>query len=133
MLEGGSIHVDGKGTLLTTKECLLSQGRNPSMTQKEIENKLKDYLNLRKIIWLDEGIYNDETNGHVDNFACFTEEGKVLNLSLLQKMTLKDMNLKKARIPEKLVKDWLPAMLISMLVMSQYWCHSLEMLMISLL
>ena len=78
VLEGGSIHVDGKGTLLTTKECLLSQGRNPSMTQEEIENKLKDYLNLRKIIWLDEGIYNDETNGHVDNFACFTESGKVL-------------------------------------------------------
>ncbi len=78
VLEGGSIHVDGEGTLITTEECLLSQGRNPQMTKAEIEKQLKDYLGVRKIIWLPEGIYNDETNGHVDNFCCFTAPGEVL-------------------------------------------------------
>ena len=78
VLEGGSIHVDGEGTLLTTEECLLSPGRNPHMSKEEIEQELKDYLGVKKIIWLPEGIYNDETNGHVDNFCCFTAPGEVL-------------------------------------------------------
>ncbi len=78
VLEGGSIHVDGEGTLLTTEECLLSPGRNPEMSREVIEETLKQCLNLEKIIWLPKGIYNDETNGHVDNFCCFTAPGKVL-------------------------------------------------------
>lgn len=78
VLEGGSIHVDGEGTLLTTEECLLSPGRNPHMTKEEIEEKLKDTLNLEKVIWLPKGIYNDETNGHVDNFCCYVKPGRVL-------------------------------------------------------
>ena len=78
VLEGGSIHVDGEGTLITTEECLLSPGRNPTMTRDEIEEKLKQYLNVEKIIWLPYGIYNDETNGHVDNFCCFVKPGEVL-------------------------------------------------------
>ena len=78
ILEGGSIHVDGEGTLVTTEECLLSDGRNSSMTKKEIEDTLKEYLNLEKIIWLKNGIYLDETNGHVDNIFTFTAPGKAL-------------------------------------------------------
>ena len=56
VLEGGSIHVDGEGTLLTTEMCLLSEGRNPDMTKEEIEAKLMEYLNLEKIIWIKDGI-----------------------------------------------------------------------------
>lgn len=78
VLEGGSIHVDGEGTLITTEECLLSPGRNPHMTKGDIEQELKEYLGVEKIIWLPQGIYNDETNGHVDNFCCFTAPGEVL-------------------------------------------------------
>jgi len=78
ILEGGSIHVDGEGTLVTTEECLLSEGRNSHLTKEQIEDVLKDYLNLEKIIWLKRGIYLDETNGHVDNIFSFTAPGKAL-------------------------------------------------------
>ena len=78
VLEGGSIHVDGEGTLITTEECLLSPGRNPKLTKEEIENELKKYLGIKKIVWLPYGIFNDETNGHVDNFCCFCAPGEVI-------------------------------------------------------
>lgn len=78
VLEGGSIHVDGEGTLVTTEECLLSEGRNPDMTREEIEEVLKAYLNLEKVIWLEKGIYNDETNGHVDNIFNYVRPGEVV-------------------------------------------------------
>lgn len=71
VLEGGSIHVDGEGTCLTTAECLLSPGRNPDLSQAEIENHLKEYLNVEKVLWIPRGVYNDETTGHVDNLACY--------------------------------------------------------------
>lgn len=77
ILEGGSIHVDGAGTLLTTKECLLNSNRNPHLSQTDIETHLQNYLNVEKIIWLERGVFNDETNGHVDNFVCFAREGVV--------------------------------------------------------
>ena len=77
ILEGGSIHVDGEGTCLVTKACLLSKGRNPHLTQLEIEEELKIYLGVNKVIWLENGIYNDETNEHVDNIACFIRPGVV--------------------------------------------------------
>ena len=77
ILEGGSIHVDGEGTLLTTEECLLSEGRNSHLTKAQIEETLKKYLNVEKILWLPYGIYNDETNGHVDNMCCFVCPGVV--------------------------------------------------------
>lgn len=77
VLEGGSIHVDGQGTCLTTEECLLNHNRNPQLSKEEIENNLKEYLNVNKIIWLNRGIYNDETNGHVDNICCFIRPGVV--------------------------------------------------------
>lgn len=77
ILEGGSIHTDGEGTLLTTEECLLSKGRNPNLTKEEIEQVLKETLNVKKVIFLPYGIYNDETSGHVDNIACFLKPGTV--------------------------------------------------------
>ncbi|KAK3141988.1 hypothetical protein QOZ80_4BG0340720 [Eleusine coracana subsp. coracana] len=79
ILEGGSIHVDGEGTCITTEECLLSPNRNPNMTKLEIENELKDYLGVTKVIWIPCGLCGDEdTNGHVDNLCCFIKPGVVL-------------------------------------------------------
>ena len=75
VLEGGSIHVDGQGTLLTTEECLLNENRNPNLSKAEIEACLADTLQIDKFIWLGKGIYNDETNGHVDNICCFIRPG----------------------------------------------------------
>ncbi len=78
VLEGGAIHVDGEGTALVTKACLLSKGRNPDMSMEQIENKLKDYLNVSKVIWINNGIYNDETNEHIDNICAFARPGEIL-------------------------------------------------------
>ncbi|HAE15215.1 MAG TPA: agmatine deiminase [Erysipelotrichaceae bacterium] len=77
VLEGGSIHVDGEGTLITTEMCLLSEGRNPHMSKEEIEEKLKEYLNLEKVIWIKDGIDPNETNGHIDDVACYVRPGEV--------------------------------------------------------
>ncbi|GGO07001.1 agmatine deiminase family protein [Saccharibacillus kuerlensis] len=78
VLEGGSIHVDGEGTMLTTEECLLNENRNPSMSREEIEEHVKNFTNVEKIIWLNRGLAGDETDGHVDNIACFAAPGKVI-------------------------------------------------------
>ncbi len=78
VMEGGSIHVDGEGTVVTTEECLLSPGRNPELSREQIEDHLRDYLNVEKVIWLARGIDPDETNGHVDDVACFVRPGVVL-------------------------------------------------------
>jgi agmatine deiminase len=77
VLEGGSIHVDGEGTLITTEECLLNKNRNPDLRREEIEENLKAYTGASKIIWLGRGVYNDETNGHVDNLCAFLSPGLV--------------------------------------------------------
>ena len=84
ILEGGSIHVDGEGTLLTTEQCLLNKNRNPQLSKEEIENNLKEYLNINKIIWLKNGT-DEGTDGHVDNIACFVKAGTVLALSCKDK------------------------------------------------
>lgn len=76
--EGGSIHVDGEGTAMVTEACLLSEGRNPHMSKEEIEKKLCAFLNVSKVIWLPCGIYQDETNEHVDNICAFTAPGEVV-------------------------------------------------------
>ena len=78
VLEGGSICSDGEGTLLVTESCLLSAGRNPTLTEAQIEQKLKDYLGAEKVLWLPKGIYNDETNEHVDNVCAFIRPGEVV-------------------------------------------------------
>ena len=77
-MEGGSFHVDGEGTVITTEECLLSPGRNPDLTREQIEQHLRDYLGVEKVVWLGKGIDPDETNGHVDDVACFARPGVVL-------------------------------------------------------
>ena len=78
VLEGGSIHSDGEGTLLVTESCLLSAGRNPSLSRDEIEAELCRRLGAEKVLWLPRGIYNDETNEHVDNFCAFVGPAEVV-------------------------------------------------------
>ena len=78
VLEGGSIHSDGEGTLLVTEACLLSGGRNPQLTKEEIEAQLKQYLGVEKVIWLPRGIWGDETNEHVDNVCAFVGPAEVV-------------------------------------------------------
>lgn len=78
VLEGGSIHVDGEGTVLTTEECLLNPNRNPELSREQIERVLLDYLGAEKVVWLGAGVFEDETDGHVDNLACFARPGTVL-------------------------------------------------------
>lgn len=94
VLEGGSIHVDGDGTLITTEECLLNRNRNPQYNVLEIEAFLRAYLTVDKIIWLKEGLYNDDTNGHVDNFCCFVD---LATLLLCWTDDINDPNFKRCR------------------------------------
>jgi agmatine deiminase len=75
--EGGAIHVDGEGTALVTEECLLNINRNPLLSRKRVEDYLRDYLNVSQIIWLGKGVFNDETDGHIDNLACFVRPGEI--------------------------------------------------------
>jgi agmatine deiminase len=78
VLEGGSIHVDGQGTVMATEECLLNPNRNPSLSRAQIEQTLFEHLGAERMIWLGHGVFNDETDGHVDNLACFARPGVVL-------------------------------------------------------
>jgi len=80
VMEGGSFHVDGEGCVLTTRQCLLNPNRNPGLSQQEIENYLNNYLGTEKIIWLNNGLHGDETDGHIDEIACFISPGNVLAL-----------------------------------------------------
>jgi agmatine deiminase len=78
VLEGGSIDVDGEGTVLTTEVCLLNKNRNPHLSRADIEASL-GHIGIRKVVWLPGGLYNDEdTNGHIDNMARFVGPGEVL-------------------------------------------------------
>jgi agmatine deiminase len=76
--EGGALHADGEGTLLVTEQCLLNPNRNPKLTVAQVEQLLKQYLGANKIIWLGAGVFNDETDGHIDNLACFAAPGEVI-------------------------------------------------------
>jgi agmatine deiminase len=78
VLEGGSIHVDGEGTVLTTEEWLLHPNRNAAFTREQLEEILCAYLGAQKVIWLGRGVFDDETDGHIDNLACFVRPGVVL-------------------------------------------------------
>jgi agmatine deiminase len=75
--EGGAIHADGAGTALVTEECLLNRNRNPTLDQSEIEAQLRAYMGVERVIWLGKGVLNDETDGHIDNLACFVRPGEV--------------------------------------------------------
>ena len=76
--EGGALHVDGEGTLLTTEQCLLNPNRNPKLTREAVEECFKLYLGVRRVIWLGSGFSDIETDGHVDNIACFAAPGTVI-------------------------------------------------------
>jgi agmatine deiminase len=79
VLEGGSICVDGEGTLITTEQCLLHPSRNPDLSREEIERHLIEQLGLERIVWLGQGLVEDrDTDGHVDLIAAFTKPGEVL-------------------------------------------------------
>ncbi|MBT5018783.1 agmatine deiminase family protein [Planctomicrobium sp.] len=104
VLEGGSIDVNGIGALLTTTSCLLNKNRNPELTQPEIETRLRKFLGVSKILWLEEGILGDDTDGHIDDISRFVSPTTVVtaieenpkdenflplmnNLELLQEMS----------------------------------------------
>jgi len=80
VMEGGSIDVNGHGTLITTEACLLNPNRNPHLNQSQIEQYLKDYLGVTNILWLGDGIVGDDTDGHVDDLTRFVSAGTVVTV-----------------------------------------------------
>lgn len=79
VLEGGSISVDGEGTLITTEQCLLDPSRNPDLSRGDLERVLAEWLGVEKVIWLDRGLVEDlDTDGHVDNVCAFAAPGSVI-------------------------------------------------------
>ena len=80
-LEGGAIHTDGEGTLLTTENVVLNPNRNPGLTKADAEEVFRAYLGIENVIWLDKALEVDSTDGHVDNLACFLQPGVVAALS----------------------------------------------------
>lgn len=78
VMEGGAIHVDGEGTLITTEECLMNPNRNPQLDKGQIEILLHEYVGATSVIWLGKGVVDDETGGHVDNLCCFVRPGEVV-------------------------------------------------------
>ena len=78
VLEGGSIEVNGAGALLTTESCLLNPNRNPDLSREDIEQRLRDFLGAKDILWLGEGIVGDDTDGHIDDLTRFVSADTVL-------------------------------------------------------
>src|SRR6188508_1314100 len=80
VMEGGSIEVNGRGTLITTEACLLNPNRNPHLSKEQIEQYLRDYLGAKKILWLGDGIVGDDTDGHVDDLTRFVDPTTVVTV-----------------------------------------------------
>jgi len=80
ILEGGSIEVNGEGSLLTSESCLLNKNRNPTLSRDAIEKRLRDFLGVKEILWLGDGIEGDDTDGHIDDLARFVSENKVVTV-----------------------------------------------------
>lgn len=142
VMEGGSVEFNGKGTLLTTKACLLNPNRNPQLSQKEIEKYLTDYYGVENILWLGDGIIGDDTDGHVDDLTRFVNEDTVVtvveenkndenyeplqeNLKLLKTMRLetgKQINIVELPMPAAVVyeEQRLPASYANFYIANQY-------------
>jgi agmatine deiminase len=125
VLEGGSIDVNGSGTLLTTASCLLNPNRNPEMTKAEIEQRLRDFIGVSHILWLGDGIAGDDTDGHIDDLTRFVGPDTVVtvieedeadanydplkaNLALLREMCIADgtpLKVHTLPMPGKIVKQ----------------------------
>jgi agmatine deiminase len=126
ILEGGAIEVNGAGALLTTESCLLNKNRNPEFSRQAIEKRLRDYVGVREILWLGDGIAGDDTDGHIDDLARFVSERRVVtvveknrddeNFEPLQKnlARLREMKIDNSKIdivtlpmPRKIVREHL--------------------------
>ncbi|MFT3904260.1 MAG: agmatine deiminase family protein [Niabella sp.] len=123
VMEGGSVDFNGKGTILTSKACLLNKNRNPRLSQQQIEEYLCNYYGAQQILWVDEGIVGDDTDGHIDDTVRFVNEDTVLtvvetnthdenyellqyNLKLLQQMRLHDgrqLNIIELPMPDPII------------------------------
>jgi agmatine deiminase len=80
VLEGGSIDVNGQGLLLTSEQCLLNRNRNPQLTREQIEQNLRDFLGIKTVLWLGEGIVGDDTDGHIDDITRFYKADGILTV-----------------------------------------------------
>ena len=80
ILEGGAIDANGAGALLTTESCLLNPNRNPNLSREQLEQRLRDFLGVREVLWLARGTEGDDTDGHIDNLARFVSERKVVTM-----------------------------------------------------
>ncbi len=78
VMEGGALEVNGAGVLLTTRQCLLEQHRNPHMNEAQLEQVLKDQLGVEKILWLEDGLENDHTDGHIDTITRFVSSSTIV-------------------------------------------------------
>ncbi len=125
VLEGGSIDVNGEGALITTESCLLNPNRNPDLNRAEIETRLRDWLGVKTIIWLGDGIEGDDTDGHVDDLTRFVAPNTVVtvveedendsnydplqaNLERLRAVTLRKdepLEIRVLPMPSKIVRD----------------------------
>ena len=125
IMEGGSVEFNGQGTLMTSTACLLNPNRNPHLNQEQIENYLINYYGVDQILWIDEGIVGDDTDGHIDDTVRFTNEDTVItvveedksdenyellqrNLAQLKKMRLlngKQLNIVELPMPEELIYE----------------------------
>ncbi len=125
VMEGGSVEFNGKGTLLTSTACLLNPNRNPHLTQQQIEKYLCNYYGVEQILWVEDGIVGDDTDGHIDDTVRFVNEDTVLtvieenknddnytllqhNLSQLKKMRIlsgKQLNIAELPMPDKVIYE----------------------------
>ncbi len=142
VMEGGSVEFNGKGTLITSTACLLNKNRNPHLNQTQIENYLCNYYGVEQVLWVDEGIIGDDTDGHIDDTVRFVNEDTVItvieenkqdenyallqtNLQQLQKMRLlngKQINIIELPMPDELIYEnqRLPCSYANFYISNQY-------------
>ena len=142
IMEGGSVDFNGNGTLITSRQCLLNPNRNPALNQTAIENLLQDFYGVQQILWVEEGIVGDDTDGHIDDTVRFVNEDTVLtvieedkadenysllqnNLSELKKMRLlngKQLNIVELPMPEPVIWEdqRLPASYANFYIANKY-------------